>query len=210
MLYNMEKGGDGMDRLLKTEESLRKNGFDADAFESADACVAELLRKIPVDATVAFGGSMTLKEMGLYELMKEKGYDVKWHWADKEDNLLRKVQERKVYITSSNAITEDGKLVNMDGNANRVASMLFGHEDVYVICGENKIVENLDAAFERIRKVAGPMNAKRLHVNTPCVHTGVCSDCDSPDRICNAETILHKKPGMTNVHIMILKGTFGY
>lgn len=199
-----------MDQLKKTEEALRRNGFDADAFESVDACVEDLLRKIPADATVAFGGSMTLKEMGLYEQLKEKGYDVKWHWVDKEDNLLKNVRTRKVYITSSNAVTQDGKLVNMDGNGNRVASMLFGHEDVFVICGENKIVANVQAGFDRIREVAAPMNAKRLNVKTPCVHTGVCSDCDSPERICNVETVMHKKPGMTNVHIMIIKDQLGY
>ncbi len=199
-----------MDQLLKTEEALRRNGFDADAFESRGACVEDLLRKIPADATIAFGGSMTLKELGLYETLKEKGYDVKWHWVDKEDNLLKTIRTRTVYITSSNAITEDGKLVNMDGNGNRVASMFFGHEDVYVICGENKIVPDVPAAFDRIRKIAAPLNAKRLNVKTPCVHTGECTDCDSPERICNVETIMHKKPGMTNVHIMIIKETLGY
>lgn len=199
-----------MDRLKKTEEALRRNGFDADAFATSDDCVADLLRKIPQNATVAFGGSMTLKEMGLYEILKEKGYDVKWHWADKEDNLLKNVRTRKVYITSSNAVTEDGKLINMDGNGNRVASMMFGHEDVFVICGENKIVKDQQAGFDRIREVAAPMNAKRLNAKTPCVHTGVCTDCDSPERICNAETILHKKPGMTNVHVMIIKEQLGY
>lgn len=199
-----------MERLKKTEDALRRNGFDADAFETSEDCVQELIRKLPENATIAFGGSMTLKEIGLYEILKDKGYDVKWHWMDKEDNLLKNMRTRKVYITSSNAVTEDGKLVNMDGNGNRVASMMFGHEDVYVICGENKIVGNLDEAFERIRTVAAPQNAKRLNANTPCVKTGVCTDCSSPERICNVETVHHKKPGMTNVHVMIVKETLGY
>ena len=153
---------------------------------------------------------MTLKEMGLYELLKDEGYDVKWHWVDKEDNILKNVRTRQIYITSSNAVTQDGKLVNMDGNANRVASMMFGHNDVYVICGENKVVENLEAAAARIRNTAAPMNAKRLNVKTPCVSTGYCTDCDSPERICNVETVLHKKPAPTNIHVMLIKENLGY
>ena len=199
-----------MDKLLKAEEALRKNGFDADAFANKDDCIKDLLRKLPKDATIAFGGSMTLKEMGLYEILKENGYDVKWHWMDKDDNILMNVRTRKVYITSSNAVTLDGKLVNKDGNGNRVASMIFGHTDVYIICGENKVVEDLEAASEHIEKVAAPMNAKRLSVKTPCVTTGYSTDCDSPERICNVETILHKKPAPTNIHVMLIDETLGY
>lgn len=199
-----------MEKLNQAEEALRKNGFDADAFDTREACIQDLLRKLPKDRTIAFGGSMTLKELGLYEVLKENGYDVKWHWMDKEDHLLNKVRTRNIYITSSNAVTMDGKLVNMDANANRVASMMFGHMDVYIICGENKLVDDLKAASERIRKVAAPLNAKRLSVKTPCVTTGYCTDCKSPERICNVETVIHKKPAPTNIHIMLIKESLGY
>lgn len=199
-----------MDQLQQTVEALRKNGFDADAFATRDDCVKELLRKLPKDETIAFGGSMTLKELGLYELLKENGYDVKWHWVDKEDRLLHNVRDRNIYLTGTNAVTEDGKLVNMDGNGNRVASMIFGHDDVYILSGANKIVKDVDAARERISNVASPQNAKRLGLHTPCAATGKCTDCDSPERICKVETVLHKKPGMTNVHVMLIQESLGY
>ena len=199
-----------MDKLLRAEEALRKNGFDADAFETKEDCIRDILRKLPKDTTIAFGGSITLKELGLYERLKEEGYDVKWHWMDKEDNILMNVRTRRVYITSSNAVTEDGKLVNMDANANRVASMMFGRTDVYIICGQNKIVSDEAAAKDRIRNIAAPLNAKRLSVKTPCVTTGKCTDCDSPERICNVETVLHKKPAPTNIHVMLIKEDLGY
>lgn len=199
-----------MKPINQTIEALRKNGFDADAFQTKEECVEQLLRKIPKEATIAFGGSMTLKDMGLYEALKDQGYDVKWHWMDKEDQLLQKMRTRMIYITGTNAITEDGKLLNIDANANRVASMMYGHQDVYIISGVNKIVPTVEDAHKRIKEHAAPLNARRLGVNTPCVKTGVCCDCESPERICNVETLLSKKPNTTNIHVMIIEEELGY
>lgn len=196
--------------LDQTIEALRKNGFDADAFQNREDCIQDLLRKIPKEATIAFGGSMTLKELNLYNRLKEEGYDVKWHWVDQEDQLLLKMRTRTVYITSTNAITKDGQLYNIDGNGNRVASMIYGHQDVFIIAGSNKIADDLQAAKDRVKNHAAPLNAKRLNAGTPCTITGKCSDCNSPGRICNVETLISKKPKPTNIHIMIIEEELGY
>jgi hypothetical protein len=115
-----------------------------------------------------------------------------------------------VYLTSTNALTLDGKLVNMDGAGNRVASMIFGHKRVYVIVGKNKICKDYEEASKRIKNVAAPKNAKRLNTNTPCRFTGSCNDCSSPDRLCNVEVILHRNPAGSNVNIFLIDEELGF
>jgi len=145
-------------------------------------------------------------------LKEERGNTVYWHWkAEDKSAALRDAASSKVYITSTNAVTEDGKLVNKDGTGNRVSSMFYGHERVYIVAGKNKIVRNYGDAIYRIEHTAAPMNAKRLNLTTPCVYTGVCSDCDSPQRICNVETVINKKPGgVGKIVIYLVNEDLGY
>ena len=115
-----------------------------------------------------------------------------------------------VFLTSSNAVTMDGKLVNKDMIGNRVAAMIFGPKRVFVVVGVNKIVENVKEALERIERVAAPLNAKRLGVKTPCVETGYCTDCDSPDRICRVTTIIERRPSRTDLTVVLVNENLGY
>ena len=115
-----------------------------------------------------------------------------------------------VFMTGSNAVTMDGKLVNVDGTGNRVAAMIFGPEKVIVVAGINKIVRDLDAAEERIRSVAAPVNNSRIGLPNPCVKTGECMDCQGPTRICNVTTIIGKRPNTTEMHVVIVGEDMGF
>lgn len=200
-------------RVLDTLENLKKNGFKGEFFETRDEAIEKIISEILEDDSISIGGSMTILDLGLYEKLKEKGNEVYWHWkasAEEGKQVLKKAIETDIYLTSTNALTIDGKLVNMDGTGNRVASMIYGHERVYIIAGKNKICKDYEEASNRIKNIAAPKNAKRLNKNTPCVHTGKCNDCDSPDRICKAEVILHKNPDNTQIIVYIINEDLGY
>ncbi|WP_128426101.1 lactate utilization protein [Gudongella oleilytica] len=196
----------------KAVRALQKNGFDVRVFDTKEEAVSALMEDIKVDEPVGLGGSITLQDMKIYDHLSERGNTVYWHWkAEDKGAALRDAASSKVYITSTNAVTEDGKLVNKDGTGNRVSSMFYGHERVYIVAGKNKIVRNYGDAIYRIEHTAAPMNAKRLNLTTPCVYTGVCSDCDSPQRICNVETVINKKPGgVGKIVIYLVNEDLGY
>ena len=198
-------------KLLLAKNSLKVNGFNVEIFETAEEVKEALLNEIDINESVAFGGSTTLEELGLYEELKERGNEVYWHWKV-EDKVRERLKAAltDVYLTSTNALTLDGKLVNMDGVGNRVASIAFGHKKVYVIVGKNKICKDYEEASKRIKNIAAPKNAKRLNTNTPCKFTGSCNDCSSPDRLCNVEIILHKNPTGANVNVYIVNEELGF
>ncbi len=181
------------------------NGFIFKSFDTVESCKEEVLKDIAPDEKIDFAGSMTLFNMGIYEDLKSRGQDLYWHWKDPKNT-----RKGQVYLTSSNAITEDGKLVNMDGNGNRVTSMAYGYERVYVVVGRNKLVKNYEEAIARIKNIAAPLNAKRLKTKTPCVKTGKCEDCSSSERICNIESTIHKNPGSTQIIIYLIDEDLGY
>lgn len=197
-----------MDKVIM---ALKKNGFEANFFENSEDAKTHLLKEIDRNESVGIGGSMTVLDMGIYDDLVGRGNHTYWHWkAEDKKSALENSVNTDVYLTSSNAITEDGKLVNKDGTGNRVASMIYGHKRVYVIVGKNKVSKDVEEAFKRIETVAAPLNAKRLNLTTPCVYTGVCSDCDSKDRICKAETILSKNPNGTQIFVYIVDEDMGY
>ena len=186
-------------------------GYIIKTFNNSSDTIEELLKEISLDESIGIGGSTTIQELGVYELLQERGNEVHWHWkAENKKEALELAKQSSVYISSVNAITEDGKIINIDGTGNRVASMIYGHKNVFLIIGKNKVCKNYDEAVDRIRTVAAPKNAERLKINTPCRFTGKCNDCDSPDRMCNAEVVLHRKPKGTNIHIYLVDEELGY
>ncbi len=201
----------------KAVEALRRNNFGAEyAADRAEAC-RQVLAMIPEGASIAFGGSMTVAEIGLLDQLKSGPYKlINPPWA--EEGLSRKDRNElrrsgvlaDVFLASTNSVTLDGKMVNVDGTANRVAGMLFGPKKTILVAGVNKIVRNLDEAMERTQQVASPMNCKRLNTETPCTKTGVCSDCTAPGRICNATVILHRKTGGTDLTVVVVGEDLGY
>ena len=124
--------------------------------------------------------------------------------------MRRRILTADVFVCSSNAITEDGKLYNVDGTGNRVAAMTFGPRKVVLACGINKIVKDVDEAERRVREWAAPMNARRLGLETPCAKTGLCSDCSSPQRICNIRSLLVKRPLRTDFTVLLIGERLGF
>ena len=159
---------------------------------------------------IAFGGSVTLKEMGAFEALS-KDNDVYWHWVDRKPEQRQIECDAQVYITSANAVAETGEIVNIDGTGNRVANAMYGHEIVYVVVGVNKLTPDLHTAIDRARQIAAPLNAKRLALTTPCAADGKCHDCRNPGRICNVMSILMGKPGgVQRCKVLLVHESLGY
>lgn len=190
-----------------------KRGFKARAFDNIEQVKKALSDEIAPGQTVGVGGSVTVKQSGITDMLRAQGNTVYFHWeVDKSEiNATRKLaSQADVYLSSSNAVTSDGKLVNIDGYGNRVASMFYGPDKVYLICGCNKIVENEDQAVERIKTKACPPNAERLNLNTPCRKTGRCHDCFVDDRMCVIKVVMERCPKGKEINIMFVDQELGY
>lgn len=175
--------------MLKTlEKNLNLHKIDYKYFDTSDE-VKEYLRNEINGEKIAFGGSMTLKELGLYDILRENN-EVFWHWETKTPEQRKIESELTVYMLSANAIAATGEIVNIDGTGNRVANAIYGPQKVYYVIGENKITPDLMSAIDRARNMAAPPNAKRLGLNTPCAIDGKCHNCASENRICNAMSII--------------------
>ena len=195
--------------MEKTIERLRKNGFEVTRFATADeaaAYIGESLR----GKTVGIGGSMTVRGLDIYERIRENN-TVFWHMIEPGDETMQKASNAEVYITSVNAISEEGYLLNIDGRGNRVAGTLMKKEKVYLIVGKNKLSGPFPEALERARNIAAPLNAKRLECKTPCTATGHCHDCASPERICNALVVLWRRPfWCESMELVLIDEDLGY
>lgn len=200
-------------KVHNTIEALKKNNFDVKYFETSKEAVEAILEEISPDSAVGIGGSMTVKTLELDRLLIERGNTVHWHWLQPTPEDMDKARlaasQADVYLTSTNALTEDGKLVNTDGMGNRVAAMFYGPRKTIVVCGTNKIAENVDAAMERIENNAYK-NARRLKLSTPCAMTEHCNDCSSPQRMCNVTTIIRKRPGKKEFLVVLINEELGY
>ena len=199
--------------VKKTIEALEKHNMKAAYFDDSDTAVSYLMGKIGDGATVGIGGSMTVYSLGIPQKLIERGNRVYFHWLESTpegmDYARDKAQKADVYLSGTNALTEDGKLVNIDGLGNRVASMIFGPKKVFVLCGVNKITKDLDAALKRIKENTYK-NARRLKLDTPCAHTEKCNDCNSPQRMCSVTTIIERRPYKTEFEVIIIGKELGY
>jgi L-lactate utilization protein LutB len=201
-------------QVERTVKALKKNNFEALFVPDSKAAFEEVMKRIPDGSTVAVGGSMTLAQTGLLDALEKR--KINFIWPQKQGKnpeetrtLMQKTFSADIFLSGTNAITEDGKLYNVDATGNRVGAMFIGPKKVIVVSGVNKIVPDIEAAEKRIRWWVGPQNAKRLNRKTPCVETGVCGDCSSPDRICNISVTLRKKPVRTEVVVIIVGEDLG-
>ncbi len=195
------------------KKNLEAAGYAVSVFETA-ADAALYLNSAIDQKTVGFGGSITLDRLGLYESLSTHN-EVFWHWRLKGDKTAKEMlglaTTAKIYLSSVNGLSENGEIINIDGTCNRVAATLYGHEKVYLVVGNNKIAENFDKALWRARNIAAPLNARRLGVKTPCAEQGDrCYDCKSEGRICKALSVLWKKPGGTDVEVVLINEALGY
>lgn len=172
----------------KVSDSLNKKGHDTFIAKDSKEALEILKNLIPENSTVTTGGSLTLAQIGALELFRNGKYNFLDRYVAKskeeKEELERKAFFSDYYVCSANAITENGEIVLLDGNGNRVAAVIYGPKNVILVTSVNKIVKNVNEARERIRYIS-PMNSKRLNLNTPCAQIGYCIDCSSHQRICN-------------------------
>jgi hypothetical protein len=196
-------------QVERTIVALKKNNFDARFFPKASEALAEVWKMIPEASTVGYGGSLTLNQIGFIEEAQKRSVKFLNPFAkglspEEGEKIRRQIFSADFFLASSNAITEDGKLYNIDATGNRVGPMIYGPKKVILLCGVNKIVKDIDEAQKKVQEWTAPMNVKRLGYKNPCGQTGECSDCASPERICNAYVILAKKPRRTDISVFII------
>jgi hypothetical protein len=196
-------------------KSLQKRNFEASYFPNINSLNRKLLRKIPKTATIGIPGSVTIRELGIINKLKHRGNKIIQHWEKElKEESSREVRLREgcadYYLTSANAITLDGDVINIDGIGNRVASMIFGPKNVFIIVGYNKIVSSIEEGIKRSKNIAAVMNARRIGAKTPCATTGICVDCNAKRRICRVISIIQYRPWQTNISIMLVKQQLGF
>jgi len=195
--------------------NLKKHGFDAHFVSSRDEARDLILGMVSGYQTFGFGGSDTTRSLGLMEALKAKGKTLYDHWQTglaKEKDLEIRLQQGRCdcFLCSANAISSTGEIINVDGIGNRTNAMTFGPKKVCVVAGMNKVTPDLESALRRVREVAGPMRARSLGMQTPCAETGVCSDCNTPQRICRATLILHRRPLLTDISVILINESLGF
>lgn len=196
-------------------KNLAKRRMDAYYCKTAEEAKELALSFIPAESTVSFGGSMTLEESGILTALREKKDITLIDRAtasspEETKKMYHDALSSDYYFMSTNAITSDGELVNIDGTGNRVAALIYGPENVIVVAGMNKVAANVDEALSRVHNTATPMNCQRLNKKTPCSTTGVCSDCLSPDCICNQVVITRRSGIEGRIKVILVGEELGY
>lgn len=199
--------------IAKIMACLKDRGFIPHYKDNEKQTIELILELIPESDIIGFSGSMTVESLNVPAVLHKRG-NTTYHRSIMtdvhKDELYLKSRDADWLITSSNAITEDGILVNIDGKGNRVASMIYGPRNVLIVVGMNKITHNLDDAIDRVKNVAAPLNAKRFNLSTPCTVENKCMDCSSIERICRATMILTNPTFGKNFHIIIINKNLGY
>ena len=211
--------------IALTAENLRKNNMETFIVKTREEAKALALSMIPEGAVCASGGSVTLGECGIIDAVKAGNYtyldrNAPALTAEEKEEMMLRAQTCDVYLSSSNAITEDGELYNVDGNSNRVSNLLFGPKTVIFVAGINKIVKDLDEAVVRVKTIAAPLNCKRLGCDTYCAKTGKCislvqggnmpKGCNSDGRICVNFTVMARQRKKDRVKVILVEESLGY
>lgn len=203
-------------QLQKTILALQERGFEVVYVQDKEQALNELLASVPANARVGIGGSVTIRELGLVDILISKGHVVYDHWQEglspeKKLEIQKLHLSSDVFITSTNAVTVDGQLVNTDHTGNRVASMICGPEKVIVVTGTNKIVPDLNSALQRIKEIAAPENCYRRKDPTPCAVTKKCHDCNAKVRLCRVTTIIDAPSrAIKDFKVILIGQSMGY
>jgi Uncharacterised ACR, YkgG family COG1556. len=195
-------------KVIKGLESRNMTGYYAASKEEA---LAKALELIPKGSSVTMGGAMSAREIGLVDAMKDGDYNFidRDNYEDKRAAMLA-AYDADVFLSSANAMTEDGILVNIDGNSNRVSAIAQGPKKVLFIVGMNKVCDDIDGAMKRARNVAAPTNAQRFGLDTPCAKTGSCMNCKSPDTICCQFLITRYSRHEGRIHVILVNDNLGF
>ena len=203
------------ERIARTMiKNLQRRHIEAFYCPTGEEAVRKVSELIADGSSVTWGGSMTVRDLGIPDYLRSRASlevldrDLVTTPEEKQDMYLRAFSA-DVYLTSANAISEDGVIVNIDGNGNRVAAITWGPKKVIFVIGLNKVAQTVEAALSRVRGTASPINAARFDINTPCQHDGVCHNCNSPESICNYVHFLRNSPRRR--HTVVLVGeNLGY
>ncbi len=208
--------------INKVIENLNKNGYETYLVEKKEEVVPLLDSLIEKGSVISFGGSVTLDECNVYSFIKNGEYTLLDRYKtdispEEKNEIFRKSFFANYYLTSTNALTEDGYLYNVDGTGNRVAAMIYGPDNVIVVCGTNKIVKDIKEAEIRVKQIAGPKNCSRLKLDTYCKKTGQCISCEngfvgcgSDSRICCDYVIMGKQRIKNRIKIILVNEELGY
>lgn len=200
----------------KTVAALNNNRFKAEYCANAEEAKKRALEIAAGATTVGFGGSRTITDLEIAEALTSNGATILNHGnpelsPEEKMALMKQQQTCSVFFSSANAITLDGVIVNIDGVGNRVSAMIFGPEKVIIVAGRNKLVNgDICDAIKRVKDFACAPNTFRLGKKTPCAETGICVNCNSPERICNVTTILEKCPRLTDIYVLVVNEDMGF
>jgi len=199
----------------KTVNNLIKHGFQAQFTQTREEASRFILDNINEFKSFGFAGSDTTRQLSVLESLKEQKKILYDHWepelSPEQSLAIRKKQsDCDCFFCSANAISAKGEIVNVDGIGNRTNAMSFGPKKVFIVAGMNKVTQDLDSALKRIKEIAAPMRAKSLNLETPCAKTGKCGDCNDPMRICRITTILHRKPMLTDITVILINEELGF
>lgn len=198
----------------ETINNLNKRNFCASIYPNEKNAIEYILQIIPANASIGFGGSVTVQQIGLINKLKDRGnilYHRDYNTEFSKEELYQKMHTADWYIASANAITKTGEIINIDGRGNRIGEMVNGPKNILVVAGSNKIVSTIEDGIYRTRNVASPKNCVRLSKRTPCAVTGKCHYCNTEDTICNATVIHHHKMfGQENFYVVIIDKELGY
>lgn len=203
------------DLIKSTQKNLIKNGFKVKIFDSEGSAKEWLLENISIKEEIGVGGSKTLRDINIISSFKQMGNKIYDHWENglSPEEIL-KIRKKQllcdVFLTSSNAITADGQIVNREWIGNRINAMTFGPKRIFIVVGMNKIVNDLKGAIERIKKISAPLRNKNLNTKNPCVKKGECVDCNLPTRICRVTHIMHRCPSNSDITVLIIKKELGF
>lgn len=195
-------------------EALGKRNMAGFYCATREEALKKALELIPEGSGVTWGGSQSIKEIGLTEALKQGNFNVYDRADAKNQNEVEEIQRKAFscdyYLASSNAITFDGQLVNIDGNGNRVAAMIFGPKNVILVVGINKLTKDVDSAMDRIKNYASVVNVLRLNCDTPCKTTGKCCDCTSPATVCCQVVTTRFSRVKDRIKVIIVGENLGY
>lgn len=199
-------------------KNLERRNMEGCFFEDSASCVKAILEQLPENSSIAWGGSETLRETGMLTALQNAAQEGTYQLIDRstaktpEDQrlLYGKAVLSDYFFMSTNAITLDGQLINIDGNSNRVGCLVHGPRHVMILVGMNKIVSDVESGVKRVQNIASPANAKRLNKNTPCGIAGVCGDCLSPECMCNQIVITRRSGHTGRIKIFFIAEELGY
>ncbi|MBU7043436.1 MAG: lactate utilization protein [Theionarchaea archaeon] len=196
--------------LDKTVKALARNEFEVIMAKDGTDAVSILCDLIDTTAVVGIGDSATLRQLGILDRLHERGTSIinPFIGAYRRETAITCLLAH-VFLTGANAITQDGKIVDIDGAGNRIAGTIYGPEKVIIVVGKNKIVPTVEDAFSRIKNYIAPYHAKTMGYNPPCTKTGKCMDCHSPDKVCRIETVIARNPMYSQIYIIMVNEDLG-